>query len=62
MSLSRLVEPLRLFHPTCLLCGVAHWAAGKRGDAITMADIEKNLKGGMRQVGDLLESLISFIE
>jgi len=25
-----------------------------------MADIEKNLKGGMQQVGDLLASLMSF--
>jgi len=39
---------------------VANWPAGKSGDTITMADIEKNLKGGMQQVGNLLVSLMSF--
>ena len=64
MSLSHLVEPLRLFHPTrlhyacCVV--VANGAAGKSGDTITMADIEKNLKSGMQQVGNLLASLMSF--
>jgi len=38
---------------------VANWTAGKSGDIITMADIEKNLKSGMQQVGDLLKSLMS---
>ncbi len=59
MPEAALARELELCYACCAV--VANWAAGKSGDTITMADIEKNLKGGMQQVGDLLEShLISF--
>jgi len=58
MPEAALARELELCYACCAV--VANWAAGKSGDIITMADIEKNLKGGMQQVGDLLESLMSF--
>jgi 5'-methylthioinosine phosphorylase len=58
MPEAALARELELCYACCAV--VANWAAGKSGDVITMADIEKNLKGGMQQVSDLLESLLSF--
>ncbi|HHI92093.1 MAG TPA: S-methyl-5'-thioinosine phosphorylase [Gammaproteobacteria bacterium] len=58
MPEAALARELELCYACCAV--VANWAAGKSGDIITMTDIEKNLKVGMRQVGDLLESLMSF--
>jgi len=54
MPEAALARELELCYACCAV--VANWAAGKNGGSITMADIEKNLKGGMQQVGDLLES------
>jgi len=58
MPEAALARELELCYACCAV--VANWAAGKSGDIITMADIKKNLKGGMQQVSDLLESLMSF--
>jgi len=57
MPEAALARELGLCYACCAV--VANWAAGKSGDIITMSDIEKNLKGGMQQVGNLLESLMS---
>ena len=40
---------------------VANWAAGKIPGAITMADIERNLAGGMEQVKTLLGRVIALL-
>ncbi len=58
MPEAALARELELCYACCAV--VANWAAGKADGIITMEDIEKNLKGGMQQVGDLLESLMSF--
>lgn len=57
MPEAALARELELCYAGCAV--VANWAAGKAEGAISMADIEANLKGGMQQVADLLESLIS---
>ncbi len=58
MPEAALARELTLCYACCAV--VANWAAGKSSGIITMADIEKNLKSGMKQVSDLLESLLSF--
>ncbi len=58
MPEAALARELKLDYACCAV--VANWAAGKSDGIITMADIEKNLKGGMQQVSELLESLLSF--
>ncbi|NOX92933.1 MAG: S-methyl-5'-thioinosine phosphorylase [Gammaproteobacteria bacterium] len=58
MPEAALARELELCYACCAV--VANRAAGKSGDIITMADIDKNLKSGMQRVGDLLESLMSF--
>jgi len=58
MPEATLARELELCYACCAV--VANWAAGKSKGIITMADIEKNLKGGMQQVSELLESLLSF--
>lgn len=52
-----LARELELDYACCAV--VANWAAGKAAGIITMEDIEKNLKDGMRQFGDLLEALMT---
>jgi 5'-deoxy-5'-methylthioadenosine phosphorylase len=57
MPEAALARELELCYACCAV--VANWAAGKTEGVITMADIDENLKGGMQQVGNLLEALIS---
>jgi 5'-methylthioinosine phosphorylase len=59
MPEAALARELALCYASCAV--VANWAAGKAEGIITMADIEKNLKGGMQQLAALLESLMSSI-
>ena len=51
-----LARELGLRYATCAV--VANWAAGKAAGEITMADIERNLAGGMAQVNVLLTQVI----
>jgi 5'-deoxy-5'-methylthioadenosine phosphorylase len=58
MPEAALARELELCYACCSV--VANWAAGKHEGIITMEEIEENLKGGIQQLGDLLESLASF--
>mgnify|MGYP000412559423 CR=1 FL=1 len=58
MPEAALARELELCYACCAV--VANWAAGKAEGIITMEDIEESLKGGMQQLSDLLESLMSF--
>ena len=58
MPEAALARELELCYACCAV--VANWAAGKTSGIITMEDIEENLKGGMQQLSELLESLMSF--
>ncbi len=53
MPEASLAREIELDYAVCAV--VANWAAGKQQGAITMADIEANLKQGMADLGRLLE-------
>lgn len=57
MPEAALARELDLCYACCAV--VANWAAGKSEGAITMDDIEANLKDGMKKLSELLESLVS---
>jgi 5'-methylthioinosine phosphorylase len=57
MPEAALARELGLCYATCAV--VANWAAGKVPGEITMAEIERNLVGGMKQVKQLLAQIIS---
>ena len=56
MPEAALARELGLRYATCAV--VANWAAGKAAGEITMAEIERNLAGGMAQVKTLLAQVI----
>lgn len=56
MPETALARELGLEYAACAV--VANWAAGRGGAAITMTEIEHNLKAGMDQVRKLLEYVI----
>lgn len=58
MPEAALARELDMCYACCAI--VANWAAGKSEGVITMAEIEETLKGGMQQLGRLLESMMSF--
>jgi 5'-methylthioinosine phosphorylase len=58
MPEAALARELEINYACCAI--VANWAAGKTSGIITMEDIDNNLKGGMTQLSDLLEMLLSF--
>jgi 5'-methylthioinosine phosphorylase len=55
-----LARELNLSYASCAV--VANWAAGKAVGAITMAEIERNLAGGMDKVKQLLMQVIPTLE
>jgi 5'-deoxy-5'-methylthioadenosine phosphorylase len=57
MPEAALARELGLCYACCAV--VANWAAGKSGQLISMAEIEKNLKVGMRHVRSLLTKLLT---
>ncbi len=57
MPEAALARELEINYANCSV--VANWAAGKSEHLITMAEIEKTLKGGMDKVALILQSLIS---
>lgn len=59
MPEAALARELGLRYAACAV--VANWAAGKVPDEITMADIERNLAGGMEQVRTLLTRVIAML-
>jgi 5'-methylthioinosine phosphorylase len=59
MPEAALARELDLGYATCAV--VANWAAGKTAQEITMADIERNLQGGMMQVKKLLSVVIPIL-
>lgn len=58
MPEAALARELGLCYACCAV--VANWAAGKAEGVITMEEIDENLKGGMRRLGELLEALMTF--
>jgi 5'-methylthioinosine phosphorylase len=59
MPEAALARELGLRYAACAV--VANWAAGKVPGEITMAEIERNLVGGMEQVKQLLTRVISML-
>lgn len=59
MPEAALARELGLRYAACAV--VANWAAGKVPGEITMAEIERNLVGGMEQVKQLLTRVISLL-
>ena len=59
MPEAALARELGLRYAACAV--VANWAAGKVLGEITMADIERNLAGGMEQVRTLLTRVIAML-
>jgi len=60
MPEAALARELGLRYAACAV--VANWAAGKVPGEITMAEIERNLIGGMEQVKKLLVRVISMLD
>ncbi len=60
MPEAALARELELRYAACAV--VANWAAGKVPGEITMAEIERNLVGGMEQVKKLLVRVISMLD
>jgi 5'-methylthioinosine phosphorylase len=60
MPEAALARELGLRYAACAV--VANWAAGKVPGEITMAEIERNLVGGMEQVKKLLTRVISMLD
>ena len=60
MPEAALARELGLRYAACAV--VANWAAGKVPGEITMAEIERNLVGGMEQVKTLLTRVISTLD
>lgn len=60
MPEAALARELGLRYAACAV--VANWAAGKVPGEITMAEIERNLVGGMEQVKKLLVRVISMLD
>ena len=60
MPEAALARELGLRYAACAV--VANWAAGKAAGEITMAEIQRNLAGGMEQVKKLLVQVISMLE
>ena len=60
MPEAALARELGLRYAACAV--VANWAAGKAAGEITMAAIERNLAGGMKQVKTLLAQVIPTLE
>ena len=60
MPEAALARELGLRYAACAV--VANWAAGKAAGEITMAAIEQNLAGGMKQVKTLLAQVIPTLE
>ena len=60
MPEAALARELGLRYAVCAV--VANWAAGKAAGEITMAEIERNLAGGMEQVKTLLAQVIPGLE
>ena len=59
MPETALARELELHYASCAV--VANWAAGKGASTITMADVEANLKVGMKNVRKLLESVMEVL-
>ena len=59
MPEAALARELELCYATCAV--IANWAAGRGGDAISMEDIDANLKTGMNKVRKLFETLLPMI-
>jgi 5'-methylthioinosine phosphorylase len=60
MPEAALARELGLRYATCAV--VANWAAGKTAGEITMAEIERNLVGGMERVKTLLARVIAGLD
>ncbi|HOW76706.1 MAG TPA: S-methyl-5'-thioinosine phosphorylase [Candidatus Competibacteraceae bacterium] len=60
MPEAALARELGLRYAACAV--VANWAAGKIPGEITMAEIERNLVGGMEQIKKLLVRVISMLD